>query len=213
MGGRGSGRRATYCGKDTTEGSLPLDIRRLQRSGALTPGRACSWQWTLNDRVRASIQIRSAAWQVELAYSYTPNGGAAEIIRQTVLLETTPCTLGGTRPWVCCPMCSRRVAVIYGKGRLFACRRCKGLAYASQAEDDGDRAIRRADSIRKRLGWPPGIFNPVGGRPAGMHWSTFWKLSAEYNRILGVSLEGIARRLGFLDKLLGEARTHLDRPP
>ena len=72
---------------------MPLDIRRLQRSGVLTPGQACSWQWTVNDRVRASIQFR-------------------------------------------------------------------------------------AD-----------------------------------NRILGVSMEGIARQLGFLDKLLGEARTHLDWAP
>ena len=148
---------------------------------------------------------------VELAYSYTPNGGPAEVIRQAVMLETTPCTLGGTRPWFCCPTCTRRVAVIYGVGRLFACRRCKGLTYASQTEDDGDRAIRRADSIRKRLGWPPGIFNPAGSRPAGMHWSTFRKLSVEYERILGVSLHGIAKKLGFLDRLLGEARANLDR--
>ena len=40
MGGCGSGRRTTYCGKDTTEESLPLDIRHLQRSGVLTPGQA-----------------------------------------------------------------------------------------------------------------------------------------------------------------------------
>ena len=78
--------------------------------------------------MRASIQIRAEAWQIDLSYSHTPTGGAAEIIRQTVLLETTACTLGGTRPWFCYPMCSRRVAVIYGKGRLFSCRRCKRLA-------------------------------------------------------------------------------------
>ena len=176
MGGFGSGRRTIYCGKDTTEESLPLDIRRLQRSGALTPGQAFSWQWTLNGRLRASIQIRAKAWQIGLAYSYTPTGGAAEIIRQTVALETTPCTFGGARPWFSCPVCSRRVAVIYGKGRLFACRRCKQLAYTSQREASDDRAARRADRLRKRLGWPPGVFNPVGGKPAGTHGSTFQKL-------------------------------------
>lgn len=61
MGGRGSGRPAGYAGRSTTEDSLPLDIRRLQRSGVLTPGRTCSWQWTVNDHVRASIQIHAAA--------------------------------------------------------------------------------------------------------------------------------------------------------
>ena len=76
MGGRGSGRPTTYCGKATTEDSLPLDIRRLRRNGLLTPGHAFSWQWTVNDRVRASIQIRVETWQVELAYSHTPTGGS-----------------------------------------------------------------------------------------------------------------------------------------
>lgn len=207
MGGRGSGRPASYSGNGTTAESLPLDIRRLQRAGVLTPGRAFSWQWTVNDRVRASIQVRVESWQVELAYSYTREGQPAELVRQAVMLETTPCTLGGSRPWFCCPTCARRVAVIYGVGRLFACRRCKGLTYASQAEDDGDRAARRADLIRKRLGWPAGIFNPVGGKPAGMHWSTFRKLTTEYDRILGVSLHGIAKKLGFLERLLAEARS------
>ena len=213
MGRCGSGRRTTYCGKDTTEESLPLDIRRLQRSGALTPGHALSWQWTLNGRVRASIQIRAEAWQIELTYSYTPTGGAAEIIRQAVMLETTPCTLGGTRPWFSCPVCSRRVAVIYGKGRLFACRRCKRLAYASQSETEDDRAARRANWIRKRLGWLPGILNGPGLKPKGMHRRTYQRMTAEHDRLMGLSLEGITRRLGVLDKVLGEARTNLDRTP
>lgn len=213
MGGCGSGKRATYCGKATTEDSLPLDIRRLQRDGMLTPGRAFSWQWLVNGRVRASIQVRSDAWQVELAYRYDPNGQPAEAIRQAIMLETTPCTLGGNRSWFCCPCCRKRVAVIYGKGRLFACRRCKGLAYASQGEADDDRATRRADRIRKRLGWLPGIFNGPGVKPKGMHWRTYWRLTAEHDRLMGVSLEGIARQLGFLDKLLSEAQTTLDRSP
>lgn len=198
MGGRGSGRRATYCGKDTTEDSLPLDIRRLQRSGVLTPGRAFSWQWTVNDRVRASIQVRVEAWQVELAYSYTPTGGAAETVRQAVMLETTPCTLGGSRQWFCCPACSRRVAVLYGRGRLFACRRCKGLAYAIQGESYDDRAARRADRIRKRLGWPAGILNGPGARPKGMHWRSYERLLAQHDHFVGASLAGIARKLGLL---------------
>jgi hypothetical protein len=105
------------------------------------------------------------------------------------------------------------VAIIYGTGRLFACRPCKGLVYVSQAEDGGDRAARRADLIRKRLGWPTGIFNPVGCKPARMHWSTFRNLSAEYDRVLGMSLNGIAKKLGSLDKLLGEAVPRVDRMP
>lgn len=198
MGGRGSGRPATYGGKDTAEDSLPLDIRRLRRSGLMTPGGAFSWQWTVNDRVRASIQIRIESWQIELVYSYTATGGAAETICQAVMLETTPCTLSGTRHWFCCPACSRRVAVLYGRGRLFACRRCKGLAYASQGESCDDRAARRADRIRKRLGWPAGILNGPGVKPKGMHWRTYERLLAQHDEFVGVSLAGMARKLGLI---------------
>ena len=67
MGGIGSGRRPSYSGKDTTEDSTPLDIRRLQRAGALTPGRFVSWQWTLNDRVYASIRIIADIGSVTLS--------------------------------------------------------------------------------------------------------------------------------------------------
>ncbi len=198
MGGIGSGLRSGYAGKDATEDSMPLDIRRLGRAGVLAPGRSCSWQWTFNDRVRASIRIEVDAWQVTLVYSYTPRERPAEAIRQIVALETTPCTLGGARSWFRCPACARRVAVIYGTGRMFACRRCKGLAYGSQGEAADDRAAGRADRLRKRLGWPPGIFNGPGQKPKGMHWHTYQRLLAQHDAFVSVSLAGMAKKLGLL---------------
>lgn len=210
MGGRGSGRPSGYAGRSTTEDSLPLDIRRLQRSGVLTPGRTCSWQWTVNNHVRASIQIHAAAWQVELSYRYTAHGQPAEAVRQAVMLETTPCTLGGRRSWFCCPTCARRVGVIYGAGRLFACRICKGLPYASQRETDDDRAARRADRIRKQLGWAPGILNEPGVKPKGMHWRTFRRLVSEHDTWVAAALAGMGRRLGLINGMLTEVR---DRTP
>lgn len=198
MGGIGSGRRPGYSGKRTTEDSLPLDIRRLRRAGALNPGREVAWQWTVNDRVHASIQIRADEWQVTLSYLHTPRGGSAESVSQTVRLETTPCALGGRRQWFTCPVCSRRVAVIYGVGRLFACRQCNGLAYSCQAESADDRAARRADRLRKKLGWEPGILNGPGLKPKGMHWRTYERLLAQHNNFVGASLAGMARKLGLL---------------
>ena len=41
MGGFGSGRGQR--GKDTTSDMRPLDIRKLQRDGLLTPGQAFGW--------------------------------------------------------------------------------------------------------------------------------------------------------------------------
>ena len=210
MGGRGSGRRPSYAGKDATEESMPLDIRRLSRAGGLGPGRTVTWEWTLNERPQASIRIRAVPWQVTLSYRYTPRGGAAEVINQIVRLETTPCTLGGSRPWFACPACGQRVAVIYGAGRLFACRQCKGLAYSSQSEAADDRALRRADRVRKRLAWVPGVAHGHGPKPAGMHRLTFDRLWHLHDVLVNVSLAGMAKRLGLLRSQLEGAGDDLD---
>jgi len=208
LGGIGSGRRPSYSGKDTTEDSMPLDIRRLQRAGALLPGRLVTWQWTVNDRVSASIQVHAHAHahagSVTLGYNYTPHGRPVEVISQTVWLETTPCVLGGSRSWFTCPTCSKRVAVIYGAGRLFACRRCKGLAFSSQGEAADDRAARRADRIRKRLGWQIGILNGPGLKPKGMHQRTYQRLLARHDAFVGLSLAGMAKKLGLLRSRFGD---------
>ena len=198
MGGIGSGRRPSYSGRDTTEDSQPLDIRRLQRAGVLTPGRFVGWQWTVNDKVHSSIRIIADTNSLTLSYSYALRGNPAEAVNQTVWLESTPCALGGHRQWFTCPSCKRRVAVIYGSGRLFACRRCKGLAYSCQGESVDDRAARRADCLRKKLGWEPGILNGPGLRPRGMHWRTYERLQAQHEAFVGASLAGIAKKLGLL---------------
>ena len=149
MGGSGSGRRPSYCGKAETADATPLDIRKLARQGLLVVGRGFSWQWTVNDRVVASISIRVESQGLVLSYQRMRTG---EEITQRVSTQTTPCRLGGHRIWFTCPYCSRRVAVLYGEGKYFSCRHCYGLRYASQKEGHGDRATRRADRIRRRLG-------------------------------------------------------------
>ncbi len=202
MGGHGSGRRPTSSGKATTEDSTPLDVRRLAKAGALAPGRVVSWQWTINDRVHSTIQIRAERGLVTLSYSNRPRGGSPDAISQLVDVVATPGTLGGQRSWFACPGCRTRVAVIYGAGQLFACRQCKGLAYTSQSEQADDRAARRANRIRKRLCWPVGIFNPCREKPKGMHWQTYWRLRAKHDRLVMVSLEGMSQRLGTMKQSL-----------
>ena len=81
-------------------------------------------------------------------------------------------------------------------GRFFACRHCHNLAYRSQREVDDDRAARRANTIRRRLGWDPGILNVDGWKPKGMHWRTFERLQARHEAFVRVSLAGMARKLG-----------------
>jgi hypothetical protein len=84
------------------------------------------------------------------------------------------CRFGGRRPWLTCSAhsngryCGRRVAMLYLAGELFACRRCCGLAYASQQKDPLVRNVSRSQKIRARLGGPCDLFGPIPERPRGM---------------------------------------------
>lgn len=201
MGGTGSGRRSHYDGKDKTEDSRPLDIRRLQRAGVLTPGRWFGWQWTFNGEPIANIEVRVEVERVVLVYRFRSRGDSEwQDVEQPVCMDRTPCTYGGTRPWWVCPSCARHVAVLFAPGKFYACRRCSKLVYSCQSETADDRAARRADKIRKRLGWEPGILNGNGDKPKGMRWRTFERLLAEHDTFVGVSLAGMAARLRLMDR-------------
>ena len=94
------------------------------------------------------------------------SGGEWEKIAETVGIVRVPCRLGGARPYFICPgvangiACGRRVAKLHGPGRYFLCRHCYRLANISQREGKADRALRRANKIRRRLGGDPGMAAP-----------------------------------------------------
>ena len=203
MGGFGSGRG--HGGKNTTNDMRPLDVRRLQRAGLLTAGRASGWHWTCNGEEVASIQMRTEVDRVILNYRSRSNGGDWQPMEYPVYLEWTGCNLGGRRAWFLCPAvgCGRRVAILFG-GAVFACRHCHKLAYECQREADDDRAMRRADTIRRRLGWGAGIANPEGGKPKGMHWRTFNRMKAKYDAFANASWAGTAERLGLINRRLNK---------
>jgi hypothetical protein len=212
MGGFGSGRR---WGKETTSDMRPLDIRKLQRDGLLTPGQSITLNWSRNGEQVATIQARTEAEHVTLIYRHKSGGNDWQPMDYPVRLEWTACTLGGRRAWFLCPAegCGRRVALLYiGGAGIFACRHCYRLAYACQREAADDRAARRADSIRERLGWQVGILNPNGGRPKGMHWRTFNRLTAEHDAFVGVSLAGMSARLGLIERRLDGVRAVSQKP-
>ena len=51
--------------------------------------------------------------------------------------------------------CGRSVTKLYSAGRLFACRQCYRLAYASQQESAHRRGLGKSQKIRMRLGGSP----------------------------------------------------------
>lgn len=206
MGGQGSGRRWHLGSKSTTGDYRALDVRRLQRKGLLAPGQAFGWQWSRNGKEVASIQVRTEVGRIILSYRHRSGNGDWQDKEYPVYLEWTNCNYGGKRAWFRCPAvgCGRRVAVLYG-GTIFACRHCHQLAYRSQREDSASRMIRKADKIRARLGWVPGIANPPGQKPKGMRLRTYWRLINEQTHLAEVGLGTIIQKLGLKLDSIGKS--------
>lgn len=196
MGGFGSGQTG---GRLCTDDMRPLDVRAIHRRRLLKPGCGFDWQWSRAGQVVAAIRVTVGLGRVTL--SYRVQGGRSgsdqpEQVSYEVALDWTSCHLGGERPWWVCPSagCLRRTAILYG-GRVFACRHCHRLAYKSSRERPDDRAARRAEAIRARLGWEPGILNGEGEKPKGMHWRTFERLREAHQDLSDAALWGIVARL------------------
>lgn len=188
MGGPGSGHRYRWQSRSTTAGVRRLDVRELHRRGRLAPGGDFRWSWSDGGHVGirvGSVADEGRALYLALRYNVRVGDGAWEEVREVVRLSWTPCHYGGRRPWFRCPVstngayCGRRVAILYGAGRYFACRRCHDLAYQSTREDACSRALTKAQAIRVRLGGSANMTLPFPPKPARMHWRTYWRLRRE----------------------------------
>lgn len=185
MGGIGSGWPWHIKSKGTTEDHRSIDVRWLKREGLLTPGSHRHITWKRRGEVYAEVNIDAEPGRVVLTHLQKSGSDQWNLVKYPVPVKTTPCHIGGERPWFICPTdgCGRRIAVIYCDG-VFACRTCHKLVYASQREDETDRVRRKADRIRDRLGWPRGLWNGSHwGKPKGMQWSTYDRLRAEHREL------------------------------
>jgi hypothetical protein len=126
----------------------------------------------------ATVVHGQKKWQVGLAY--------------------TPLHFGGHKRWLVCSVCGCRRQALFVDDLRLACRVCLGLRHSSNHEDRRSRLIRRANKIRHRLGWEAGALRGPGRKPARMHWTTYWHLTAE--------LEALTSRLvGDLSKWVSRA--------
>jgi hypothetical protein len=60
------------------------------------------------------------------------------------------------------------------------------------------RALRRAQTIRERLGGSANMTKPFPERPKGIHHVTYWRLREEHNE---AEMEQLSRIKQWLDKL------------
>jgi hypothetical protein len=182
MGGYGSGFHSAAKGTTRERHTLPLASFKN-----LPPGAAVSWTLTRGGSPIGAVQIGVTAQG--LALTFTPPGG--EPWQQTILITRVPVTFGGERPWLVCPHCWQHTATLYLGRYRYACRTCNGLNYQSTRETHGDRAVRKADKLRRRLGWVPGVAFGHGPKPKGMHWQTFGRLVREHDQNAGRFYAGV----------------------
>lgn len=161
--------------KATIEDHLSLDIRVLHHVGLLRTGYTCNWEWKRGVEVVGRIGIEATSLiSLRLRYRVTTLG-VTNSKDYPVQITWTPCHLGGNRSWFLCPCCSRRVAKLYLQ-RVFACRHCLNLNYASQQANKRDRAADHSWKLRSALGCPEGFLTFPAEyipKPKGMHWRTF----------------------------------------
>jgi hypothetical protein len=126
-----------------------------------------------------AIYVRAEQERIQLEYEI-PRGSDWDHVVEALDIVRLPCRFGGERLYFICPgenanACGRRVGKLYQAGRLFLCRHCSKLTYASQCEDYGMRLRRKARKQLRRLDGDSANWFSVE-RPKGMWRSTFERL-------------------------------------
>jgi hypothetical protein len=194
MGGFGSGGRSSRL---TTSDAYSLDVTRLNETGALASGWTGGWEWKRNGERVADIRIETSGNQLLLIYRTRLSGDQWRDVAQPVTIIWSPCRFGGSRPLLCCPSCGRRSVKLFLRSAV-ACRTCHQLAYPSQREHDLDRALRRANNIRSKLGGDPGMASAFPRKPRGMHHATYahmLNIVMDNEEFANVAIEAKFRRI------------------
>jgi hypothetical protein len=186
MGGPGSGRWKGR-GRETVESYRFLDVNRLSMTGYLRPGLSGVYHCTAGDEV-ASIKLHAEAGRLHLSYCVCVGDEKCKEVAEIIPIVRVPCLLGGSRTYFICPgfqngrECGRRVTKLYVSKCYFLCRHCNRLAYASQYEPPWQRARRRANKLRQRLGIDSRIAGALPENRKGMS-------ARRYVRLLEKTLE------------------------
>jgi ribosomal protein S27AE len=174
VGGYGSGNRLYGRRRHSCNEYLPLDIRHLEKNGALVSGRTghIDIQW---GKKYLGLRFEAFPHVLRLYYRVAVTGGEMIETFDAIELDRTAQRLGGKRSWFKCPRCGDRCGILYHKER-FACRKCHRLAYASQRQSPQQRAYSQARKIRRNLGSSGSLEEPFPKKPTGMHQSTYERL-------------------------------------
>ena len=170
--------------RPTVEETPCVDVRHLQRIGALAPGE----MMPLDGALSGPLLYAGALSPYEIGVCTLGKSRKFDVI-QRAQLKWTPCHFGGTRPWLRCPRCSERRRALYLlEGRL-ECRECLDLRYTS-SQVRGDRwreACHRLKRTEMRMRKRGMVIGRCGRhddrsprRPKYMRHRVYEKLLAEW---------------------------------
>ena len=179
----------------------------MVRAGAIKPGAYVEGNLNLPSRDDGlAIEFESSttnprnSW-LRLRYAICDYWtGEQHQIDDKIYLTASRPWFGGQRWWFVCPNENRRARKLYLPlgARRFRSRRAYRLAYASQREAVHDRAMRRADKLRRRLGDDP-MDGHYPEKPLRMRWATYNRILDKLfaaNRILDERMIKFVERLG-----------------
>jgi len=157
MGGLGSGNWSRWPTKSVVGNGLTLDLYKLIRDGAFSPGHTTSGTLTWT-RSPSGEYIGSIGYSSDMT---APSSGSVRLhynhedtpVDYRVSLTTTRPHFGGVRWWFVCPVKGSRAAKLHlpPGGDIFASQQAYGLAYRSQNETTGDRLLTRARTFAETL--------------------------------------------------------------
>jgi hypothetical protein len=155
-----------------------------------------------------SINLRAEGKRLHLSYPVRVGDREWRDLTDTIAIVHLPCRFGGCRAYFICPGprgtdCGRRITKLHLSNRYFVCRHCTKLAYASQFETSWQRAARRANKLKQRLGIDVGIAEPFPAKPKGMWGRTYGCLLDEINQAEILADEAQANRF---QRLLGQLK-------
>lgn len=179
MGGFGSGGHNNK-GRKLVEQCYRLDATDLKRRGLMREGRIAhlSWRGT-NDQKGPSVRVIGGTDTITLEYAWRRGDEPWQAHSERVALDWLPRHLGGKEVYFLCPKCAGRVKRIYGAGKRYLCRQCHNLVHGSTQERPGNRATRKNQTLRRKIGVGTGLGDWVGPKPKHMHQKTFERISAQ----------------------------------
>jgi hypothetical protein len=172
VGGFGSGRHNKR--RPHLEGYRRISVRTLRRHRLLQAGVYATLSWQDNwKRPTGSIQVVGGSDGVTLIYSTRADEvGEWTQVEERVLFARVAKHFGGEQTYFRCPRCGRRTIELSLGQRRFRCRTCIGLVHASSQEGLTDRAMRKANKLKRRLGAEAGL-DSFYWRPKHMRQKTF----------------------------------------